>query len=393
MKKKHIVLICLLLILVALFSAATGALLTGSYFLSRNVSDHKINTLWKNVEKYYYEEGVDFSSAYAEAKEASYYALIDSLGDPYSEYLSKEDLKALRESMSGSYFGIGVTIYYNAETGYVTVASEPFQGSPAAAAGIRADDMLIGVDDIQVTKDTMDEAVHYMRTPRQETIHVTWLRDGKQMSADILPSDVLIKSVEAGRYEDIAYIRLTSFDENTLEEFTEALRAIPADSTRGLILDLRDNPGGLLETAVDISDLVLPEGIVVYTKDKQGNRQDYRSDADFYDIPMVVLVNGGSASASEITAGALKATGRATLVGTTTFGKGIVQGVYPLSDGSAVKLTTARYFTPDDVCIHGTGIEPDTVVDLPEDAERIDPLEFDLTKDTQMKAAIEILKQ
>lgn len=392
MKKKHIILGVILLLLVALISASAGALFTFIHLSIQGPKDYKLNVLWNNIEKYYYEDG-DRTAALHDAQEASYYALVDSLGDPYSEYLSAEDLAALKESMEGSYFGIGVTIYYDESSGYVTVAADPFENSPASLAGILKDDKLIAVDEIQVAKDTMDKAVAYMRTPREETIHVMWLRGKEKMEADILPSDVVMQSVQVGQYEDIAYIRLTSFDENTTEEFAQAMKSISSESTRGLILDLRNNPGGLMDAAVNICDLLLPKGVVVYTKNKEGNRQDYTSNDFHYDLPMVVLINDGSASASEITAGALKAFKRATLVGTTTFGKGIVQGVYPLADGSALKLTNARYFTPDDVCIHGTGIEPDVTVELPEDAGSINPLEFDLSKDTQMKQAIDILKK
>ena len=362
-----------------------------SNMAGRGEIDAKATYLWKTIDRKYYEDG-DREEAFRYAKEAAYYALVDSLGDPYSQYLTKEDLEDLEESLEGAYFGIGVTIYYDNESGYVTVAADPFEGSPAADAGIRKNDKLLSVDEITVTRDTMEEAVRYLRTPRDGSIRILWLRGNEQMSADVTPSDVVIKSIQTGRYEDIAYIRITSFDQNTGTEFAEAMEGIPTDSTRGLILDLRDNPGGVMDAAVEVCDQLLPAGIVVYTKDKAGKRMNYKSSAPHYDIPMVLLTNGGSASASEITAGALKSYRRATLVGTTTFGKGVVQGIYPLPDGSAVKLTVSRYYTPDDICIHGTGIEPDVTVELPPDAARINPLDFDLASDTQMKKAIEILK-
>ncbi len=393
MEKKHIWRAALI---GALVGALIASFLLGSLglILYSHTDNAKLRMIWSMIDSRFYKE-----ASYEEAREmAEDYAaagMVYSLNDVYSEYITAEDFKELQDSLSGTYYGVGITISYLAETGYVTVVATPFYGSPAAKAGLQSGDCLIAVDDLLITEETMDAAVSYMRTPKEDgtPLHLTWLRDGVEMSADITPTDVVMNSVNVARYQDIAYIQLTGFDELTVDALHQALIGIDKSNTKGLILDLRDNPGGILEVAVAVCDTFLGEGTVMYTQDKYREKEIYTSDKEYFDIPMVVLVNNGSASASEITAGALKDHNRATIIGETTFGKGVVQGIYPLWDGSAVKLTISRYFTPNGVCIDGSGIEPDEVVSLPEGIGSFNPMDFDLSTDTQMKRAIEILRE
>ena len=401
MKQKHVVILILITAILcsAIGSAATAMVLkahpgTSRTELSNDLSDGKLERIWSMVEANYYRDA-DAKTAYDLALDYACYGLIASLDDPYSEYLTAEEADDLMEGLSGTYYGIGVTISYDKETGYVKVVARPFHGSPAADAGILSGDCLLQVDDIIITQDSMDEAVTYMRTPKEDgkPLHLIWLRDGEQMSADIMPSTVQMESVTYAEYQDIAYIRISSFDYGTTNDFADALSSIDQSRIKGLVLDLRDNPGGIMGTSAEICDLLLPEGTVVYTKDKAGHQETYSSDDSYFDIPMVVLVNGGSASAAEITAGALQAHKRAAIIGEQTYGKGVVQGVYPLPDGSMIKLTCARYYTPADVCIDGVGITPDVEVSLPEDTPSFDPTKFDLTVDTQMAKAIEMLRK
>jgi carboxyl-terminal processing protease len=203
---------------------------------------------------------------------------------------------------------------------------------------------------------------------------------------------IRLQSVKSGVVqEDIGYIRLTAFDNLTYEDFRKALMDIQSKNVKGIVLDLRSNPGGLLNVSVDIADELLGEGTVVYTEDKYKQRQYEESDSKMVDLPLVVLVNEGSASASEILAGAIRDLDRGTLVGTTTFGKGLVQRIRDLPDGSGIKVTVAEYFTPDGINIHGTGIEPDVVVELNEDVEGIG-LDY-LDQDNQLQKAIEVLRE
>lgn len=393
MKKRRTWLIILLTSIISV--SVTASFFLGLSFLQGLQSGSlKREMIWQLIEQQYYKDA-DREKAQKMAEDFACAGLIYSLEDPYSEYLTAESFEALQDTLSGSYYGIGITVSYDSETGYVMIVSNPFHGSPAAKAGILEGDALIQVDDIIVNNDTLNDAITYMKTPKEDgsPLHITWLRDGKEMSADVYASDVVMESVAYAPYDDILYIQITSFDEQTEPLLEEALASAEQSNISGIVLDLRDNPGGVLESAVSVCDMFLPEGIVMYTEDKYGSKTNYYSEEDHLDLPLVVLVNSGSASASEVVAGALQDYDRATILGETTFGKGIVQAIYSLSDGSAVKLTTSHYYTPSGTCIHGTGITPDETVLLPEGVGSFDPLAFDLETDTQLKRAIEILHE
>ena len=266
-----------------------------------------------------------------------------------------------------------------------------FSGSPAEEAGLRDGDIIYKVDGDEVTGLSLDEAVSLIKGPEGTIVHLTIYREGE---TDYLEVDVERRRVESPTVEyemledNMGYIQIVEFDDVTVDQFTEALAVLKGSGMESLILDLRSNPGGNLDAVVDICDRILPKGLIVYTEDKYGNRDEYFCDGKHQlEVPLAVLINGGSASASEILAGAIKDYGIGTLVGTTTYGKGIVQQVVSLRDGSAVKLTVSDYYTPKGNNIHGVGIEPDVEIEL--DAEKY---YADEPVDNQLEKAKEVLK-
>ena len=321
--------------------------------------------------------------------------MVEALGDPYSIYMTRDEYESFNMETDGIYGGIGI-IVTPGEDDLITVVS-PIEDTPGDRAGIRTGDKIIKVEGKEYFSETMDEAVSLMRGEPNTEVQITIMRrdkDGNTETFDlnITREIIRLQSVKSGVIqEDIGYIRLTAFDNLTYEDFMKALMDIQSEGVKGIVLDLRSNPGGLLNVSVDIADELLGEGTVVYTEDKYGQRQYEESDGKMVDLPLVVLVNEGSASASEILAGAIRDLERGTLVGTTTFGKGLVQRIRDLTDGSGIKLTVSEYFTPDGINIHGTGIEPDVVVELNEDVEGIG-LDY-LDQDNQLQKAIEVLRE
>lgn len=321
--------------------------------------------------------------------------MFQALEDPYSIYMTQEEFKDFSEHTKGVYGGIGV-IVTPGDDNLITVVA-PIEDTPGERAGLKTGDKIIKVEGQEFTADNMDKAVKLMKGEPNTQVSITVLRkdkDGKNqyIDMDIVREEIRLVTVKSDIIEDnIGYIKITSFDELTYEDFKKDLNKLMEKNISGLILDLRYNPGGLLDVCVDIADEFLDEGVVVYTETRNGDRYYERSSKKHIDIPLVVLVNEGSASASEILAGAVKDRDRGILVGNKTFGKGIVQRIKQLSDGSGFKLTVSEYFTPNGTNIHGIGIEPDIVVDLPEDIEDIG-IE-NLEEDTQLKVAIEKMKE
>ena len=241
----------------------------------------------------------------------------------------------------------------------------------------------------------IDSVVAMMKGEAGTIVKVTVVRDGVAEPIELtITRDVI--EVETIEYEMLAnkigYILISQFDEVTPGQFKQAIEQLEADGMQGLIIDLRDNPGGLLDAVVDMLDYVLPKGLIVYTEDKYGNKQEYKgNDNHELELPIVVMINGNSASASEIFAAAMQDYKKATLVGTTSFGKGIVQSIIPISDGTAIKLTVSKYFTPNGICIHGTGVKPDVEVDLAEELKQKVVIEHE--EDNQLAEAIKVLKK
>jgi carboxyl-terminal processing protease len=321
--------------------------------------------------------------------EGMYSGIVASLGDPYSVYYTAEEWESLMEDTEGIYYGIGAYLSLDEATGLAKI-SGVIADTPAEEAGLRENDIIYQVDGESIQGLELSEIVTKVKGKEGTTVHLTIIRDGE---TDYLELDVERRQIETPTvtYEmydnEIGYIQIKEFDEVTTDQFIEALDAVKAADAKGLILDLRGNPGGSLPVVVEIARNILPEGRIVYTEDKYGEQEEYTCDGkNELQIPLVVLVNGNSASASEILAGAIKDYNKGTLIGTTTFGKGIVQRVLPLTDGTAMKLTISAYYTPNGNNIHGIGIEPDIECELDTEAY------YEEGTDNQLERALEEMK-
>lgn len=345
----------------------------------------KMKVIENVIDTYFYKEDVDKDAMV----DGIFKGMVESLGDPYSEYYSKEELESLYQDSFGVYYGVGAYVSLDTATGLAKV-SGIIADSPAEEADLRAEDIIYKVDDVDVTGMSLQETVSLIKGDENTTVKLTLIRDGKEIEKEVTRRKVESPTVNFKMLDDgMAYIQITEFDTVTVDQFTEAMAMARGNDMKGLILDLRSNPGGNLSSVVSIAKQMLPKGLIVYTEDRDGNREEYSCDGSKeLDVPMVVLVNGNSASASEILAGAIKDYGIGTLVGTTTFGKGIVQRPIELSDGSAVKLTISSYYTPNGINIHGIGIEPDVECEF--DSERY---YSDEAYDNQLEKAKEVLLQ
>lgn len=313
-----------------------------------------------------------------------YAGYVAGLEEDYTTYYTPEEFASVMESSSGKYSGIGAYVSQNMSTGIITIV-KPFEGAPAAEAGILKDDILYAVEGEEVTGEDLNMVVARLKGEEGTAVNVTIYRASEDQYIDfeVTRAVVNVPTVSYKMLDDqIGYIQISEFEQVTAEQFDAAVDDLEAQGMKSLIFDLRDNGGGLLDSVCDILDTVLPKELLVYTEDKDGNREEeWAMDDDRIDVPMAVLVNGNTASASEIFTGALKDYDEAEIIGTTTFGKGIVQSIIPMSDGSAIKLTSAKYYTPSGVCIHGTGIEPDQTVEYDREAE----------EDNQLQAAVDYL--
>ena len=360
----------------------------GQLDLTGSGVEAKLEEIQALMETYYLEE-IDTE----QVEDYLYKGAVAGLGDIYAAYYTEEEYQSLIDSTNGSYYGIGVEISQNMSTGIITI-SRIFEGSPAEEAGLLPGDVLYKIAGQEVTGEDLNKVVSLIKGEEYTTVSVEVARDGQNgyLEFEVERRTIEVPTVESEMLEDnIGYIAITSFDDVTTEQFMTALDTLESQGMEALIVDLRNNGGGLVSSVCAILDRLLPEGLIVYTEDKYGNREEEFSDAEnYFDKPMAVLVNGNSASASEIFAGAIKDYGIGTLVGTTTYGKGIVQKIYPLSDGTAVKLTVSKYYTPNGNNIHGTGIEPDVTVELSEDL--MYEVEVPKEEDNQLQAAIEALQ-
>lgn len=363
-----------------------GKLASGNSAETESVANEKTTEklgVLENTIKQYFWQDVDESTL----EEGVYKGLLESLDDPYSVYYTHDELVQLQQQTEGIYYGIGAYISQDKEMGYVRV-SKIIKNTPAEASGLQQDDYIYKVDGEDMQGKDSSYVVSKIKGEAGTKVTITVVREGATDPIDI---EVERQKIESPTVEyqmldnDMAYIQITEFDLVTTDQFEQAYKQAQADGMKGLILDLRSNPGGNLSTVCDIARMILPKGLIVYTEDKYGKREEYTCDgANQIKVPLVVLTNGYSASASEILAGAVKDYGIGTLVGTTTYGKGIVQKVINLSDGSAVKLTVSNYFTPNGNNIHKIGIDPDVEVEF--DAEQ-----YKNGVDNQLEKAKEVL--
>lgn len=329
-------------------------------------------------------------------------AIAFSMNDPYTRYYSKQAFSDKLIDMNSSYLGIGVTLSVDPEADKLVIM-DVSAGQSAHNHGVMKGDFLLAVNGTPYSSEQLDEAAAAVRGSGPEalegsTVTLTLERNGETIDITVT-REIILKNTVSSKLLDngIGYINITQFSPkdpdlkdstDTSEDFNNQLDSLEAQGITSLIIDLRDNPGGELDTVLNIADRLLPSGIIMYTENKKGARQNYTSDEKSTDLPIVVLINEESASASEVLSGALKDSGKATLVGEKSFGKGVVQVVIPLSDGSGVTVTTEKYFTPSGTCIHGTGIEPHIVVPF-----ETNKLLSDLTyeEDIQLQKAVEVL--
>lgn len=368
----------------------------GSGFFARGQSGvldeetvNKINEISAYEKLYFYDEVKP-----EEVKNGLYKGLVDGLGDRYSVYYNEEDYTELQVSTTGQYYGIGAGLSQDLNTMVVTV-TKVYAGTPSETAGLKKDDRILYVDGVDGTSMEVSELVKLIRGEEGTAVNLEIYRPStdEYLSFDVERADITLPSVEYEMLENrIGYIWIDSFETETAHQFEAAVEKLKAQGMQAMIIDVRYNPGGMVSAVVEIADEILPEGTVFYMEDKAGNRETYTSDGETYlDIPIALLMNGDSASASEILAGAIKDHHYGTLIGTTTFGKGIVQTIFPLSDGDAVKLTTAKYFTPSGNYIHEVGIEPDIELEY----EYLNPEgeKYEKQYDNQIVKAIEVLTE
>lgn len=357
--------------------------MTGSSSISSN---EKVDRIIAYLNKYYVDE-IDIATL----EEGMYRGIVDGVGDPYTVYFDKQQFEDFKTDTSGRYAGIGVVVSVDQTDQLITVVA-PFEASPGAKAGLLPGDKIIKVNDFEVTGDDLEEAVSMLKGPAGTKVKVTIYRkdEFKTFETEITRENIDYPTVSHKMLKNqIGYIQIASFDEVTYDQFMTALNELQSESQKGLIIDLRNNPGGLLSTVTKICDELLPEGMIVYTEDKDGEKETYLSDENELKVPLVLLVNENSASASEILAGAIKDHDKGKIVGTTTFGKGLVQSIFSLGDGSGLKMTISKYYTPSGICIQGIGIEPDYVVELSDELKTKITLEED--EDSQLKKAIEVI--
>jgi carboxyl-terminal processing protease len=349
----------------------------------------KIAAIKQIIDEYYLEDANE-----EDLVDGMYKGLVDGLGDRYSVYYTKEEFQKMMESTNGVYCGIGVTVSQDPETGVITLV-KPFENSPGLEAGILPGDILYKVNGTEVTGMELSSVVSMIKGEEGTKVELTIVREGE---SDYLTLNVERRQIEVPTisYEvlanNIGYIYISEFDTVTKDQFISALEDLNKQGISGLVVDLRDNPGGNLDVVNAILDQILPKGLIVYTEDKYGNKQEYKSDEEHkFTKPLTVLVNGNSASASEIFAGAVKDYGIGTIVGTKTFGKGIVQRLIELGDGTAMKLTISKYYTPNGYNIHGIGIEPDVEVKLDDALKKQAVITHD--EDNQLQKALEIINE
>ena len=410
MKKKLALLAALVLAACALSSCAYLPLLgidvSGSSGTSGAVTSEDGSSVTISKEEYERYQKLDTVLTIMDYVEEGFYEDVDeekllqgaaagvlsATGDPYTFYYSPEDYAALWEDDEGEYAGVGIQISASYVTGICTI-SRVFDNGPAKVAGVHKGDILYKVEDMLVNAYNLQDAVDIMRGTPGTTVKVVFMRGDEELTFDLVRAQINVNRIESTMLtEDIGYIYLYEFAGDCAEKFSAALKELEGQGAKGLIIDLRDNPGGWVNDAESIGDLFLDEGILCYLEYKDGSREYYRTKKGKTDMALVILVNENSASSSEILTGALKDRADATVVGVQSYGKGIVQSVIPVgADGSGMQMTIAQYYTPNGNAVHKIGITPDVECPLPEGDNGM--YEFADLSDPQLAKALEVMQE
>ena len=348
----------------------------------------KINRAQNLIEKYYindYDEQV--------MQDAALESYVASLGDKYADYISEEEFEDYQTMVSGDYSGIGVEVFID-DNGLITIQTV-YENSPAEKNGLMTNDKLIKANGIDISADNYDEAIKTIKGVNDEsdTVKLTVMRNNETFEKDITRESISIKYITEKMIDNVAYIRIASFEGHSAEQFKTAVDNAISNKAKGLVIDLRNNPGGTLDMVLEICDRIMSDGVILTIKSKTEKEQSFKADNDeSLDLPICILVNQNTASAAEVMTGALKDHNIATVIGTKTFGKGVVQSIYFLGYNSALKFTTYKYYTPSGVCVNDIGITPDQIIELPEEFKNKSVASIPANKDTQLIKALEILK-
>ena len=369
---------------------SSESIITKSSIFSNSSSDDIANSIEKYkkiIDKYYLGE-VDEEKL----KEGAIKGYIEGLDDPYTEYISKDEMKDYMEDTMGNFVGIGIYMVKDTENNKIQVLA-PIKNSPAEKAGILPGDYIIAVDGTQCTGDDFSTISNKIKGEVGSSVKLDIQREDETLSFEIKRENIKVNPVESKLLENnIGYIEFSSFDDGTAEDFKSKYEELEKQGITSLIIDLRNNGGGIVDEALEIADYIADkDSVLLYEVDKNNNEEVEKSENEpIINMPIVILTNENTASSSEILAGALKDLGKAKIVGTKTYGKGVIQEVISLSDGSGLKITTKKYLTPNRTEINGVGIEPDETVELPDTVTSV--LNVNEEEDTQLQKAIEILK-
>ncbi len=325
-------------------------------------------------------------------KEGAIRGYIEGVGDKYTEYISKEEMQEYMEDTKGNFVGIGIYMIQDKKTDKIMIVA-PIKNSPAEKAGVQAGDLILAVDGQECTANDMNTISSKIKGEAGTTVKLKLQRGNETLELEIKRESVTVNPVESKMLEsNIGYIKFTSFDENTSEDFKKNFENLQKQGAKSLIIDLRNNGGGIVDEALKIADYIAEkDSVLLYEVDKENKEVVKKSEnAPIINMPIILLTNENTASSSEILAGALKDLGKAKIVGVKTYGKGVIQEILTLPDGSGIKITTEKYLTPNKTEINKVGIEPDEKVELPEDLENV--LEIEEKDDTQLQKAIQMLK-
>ena len=385
-RKKHIVLTAAITFLIT--AIVIGA---GTYFYVLQGTYSKMN-LAKDILSEYYVDPLT-NEQLKNMEDGAISAMVAELEDPYSYYFNEKAYDSFEESNEEEYVGIGVTVNFNADTNQLTVIA-PTDGSPAQKAGLLPGDVIVGVDEMKVTAKSYDAVIDHIRgnnAKKGSSVRMYIVRDGAEKTIDVVRDVIPLDTVSHKMLdEQVGYIRISEFKFGTVEEFTEGLNFLSENNAKGLIIDLRNNPGGYADSVIRMTDMLLPKGTIAYLENNKGEREYFYSDAKWINLPMVILVNEGTASAAELMAGSTQALDVAKIVGKKTFGKAVGQRPYMLSENTAIYLTDSRYYTPKGECIDKKGITPDVEVDLP-DERKANLTSLEISQDEQLRTALEVL--